>query len=80
MPPLGCVTLAVLAAIALLLIAAAPHREPFMDRNILRRSTPPYPTGVRGGLADFYFQFDPNYSTAYEHDACYKNPACLNFT
>lgn len=73
--------IAALALIAILLLAtAATTRETFAsERNILRRSTPPYPTGVRGGLADFYFRFDPNYSTSYEHDACYKNPACLNF-
>lgn len=54
------------------------------DRNILRRSQP-YPDmyadigGGRGALADFYFRFDPAYSTSFQHDACYRNPACAGF-
>lgn len=48
------------------------------DRNIMRRSQP-YPPGryPRGGLADFYVQYDPAYSTAFEADYCWHLPvAC----
>ena len=51
------------------------------DRNILRRSQP-YPPGryPYGGLSSFYFQYDPAYSTGFEHDYCWHNPvACSGF-
>lgn len=50
-------------------------------RNILRRSRP-YPPGryPEGGLHDFYFSFDPAYSTAFETDYCWHAPAaCAGF-
>jgi hypothetical protein len=51
------------------------------NRNILRRSQP-YPPGryPRGGLGDFYFQFDPAYSSSFETDYCWHAPeACAGF-
>jgi hypothetical protein len=50
-------------------------------KNILRRSVPypphRYPVG---GLADFYFRYDPAYSTGFENDYCQHNPvACGGF-
>ena len=51
------------------------------ERNILRRSRP-YPPGryPEGGLNDFYFSYDPSYSTSYENDYCHHAPvACAGF-
>lgn len=51
------------------------------NRNILRRSQP-YPPGryPSGGLGDFYFQFDPAYSSSFETDYCWHAPeACAGF-
>ncbi len=51
------------------------------NRNILRRSRP-YPPGrfPIGGLADYYFQYDPAYSTGFETDFCWHSPiACSGF-
>ena len=51
------------------------------NRNILRRSRP-YPPGryPSGGLGDFYFQFDPAYSSSFETDYCWHAPeACAGF-
>ena len=59
------------------------HQSKFMpgdtrSRNILRRSSSGrFPSG---GLADYYFQYDPAYSAPFETDYCWHAPAaCAGF-